>query len=284
MLADLRFALRSLRNSPGFATVTVLTLALGIGATVAIFSLVNTALLKPLPYAQPDRLARLYVEAPNTPNLRRARTATTEYFQLRDGLQAWQSLEAWQTGGVNFAGGAEPVRVTATRLTGGLLGTLGVAPELGRLVTPQDDEVGAPAVAVISHGLWQRAFGGDRATLGREVVINGRAHTVIGVMPESFAFPPGEADASDVWMPIQIDRCPSTITACSCLDGSNPALICPPPAQSSRPSSRAATRPGRLTAGIRSNTRSSLTTSTTRSCSPCVRRSGCYSAPCFSCC
>ena len=206
MLVDLRFALRSLRNSPGFATVTVLTLALGIGATVAIFSLVNTALLKPLPYAQPDRLARLYVEAPNSPNLRRFRAATTEYFQLRDALQAWESLDAWQTGGVNLSGGAEPVRVTTTRVTGGLLGTLGVAPELGRLVAPQDDEVGAPAVAVISHGLWQRAFSGDRAAVGRDVVVNGQAHTVVGVMPQSFAFPPGEADASDVWMPMQIDR------------------------------------------------------------------------------
>ena len=206
MVADFRFACRSLLQAPGFAAMAVLTLALGIGATVAIFSLVNAALLMPLPYAQPDRLARLYVEAPNTPNLRRFRAATTEYFQLRDVLQSWQSLDAWQTGSMNFAGGAEPVRVTATRVTGGLLGTLGVAPELGRLVTPQDDELGAPAVAVISHALWRRAFGGDRAVVGRDVIVNGQPRTVVGVMPESFAFPPGEADASDVWMPMQIDR------------------------------------------------------------------------------
>lgn len=202
---DLRYALRSLRKSPGFSTVAILTLALGIGATVAIFSLVNTALLEPLSYGEPDRLARLYVEAPNTPNRQRARAATTEYFQLRDTLDAWQSLDAWQTVGMNFTGGAEPMRVTSTRLTGGLLGSLGVAPELGRLVTPQDDEIGAPLVAVISHGLWQRAFAGDRATVGRDVVINGQAHTVIGVMPESFEFPPGEAEVSDLWVPMQID-------------------------------------------------------------------------------
>ncbi|HEU4618065.1 MAG TPA: ABC transporter permease, partial [Gammaproteobacteria bacterium] len=207
MLADLRFALRSLRNAPGFTAVTVLTLALGIGATVAIFSLVDTALLKPLPYAQPERLARLYVEAPSTPSLRRFRAATTEYFQLRDALQSWQSLDAWQTGSVNFAGGAgEPTRVTGTRLTGGLLATLGVGPALGRLVTPEDDEVGAPAVAVISHRLWERELGGDPRVLGRDVVINGNKYSVIGVMPRGFAFPPGEADASDVWLPLQIDR------------------------------------------------------------------------------
>ncbi len=206
MLADLRYALRSLRKSLGFTTVTVLTLALGTGATVAIFSLVNTALLRPLPYSDPERLVRLYVEAPSTPSLRRFRAATTEYFQLRRALESWQSLDAWQTAGVNFAGGGgEPMRITATRVTGGLLDTLGVAPALGRIVMPEDDEVGAPAVAVISHRLWQSAFGGDSTVLGRDVVINGQPRTVVGVMPPGFAFPPGEADVADVWMPLQID-------------------------------------------------------------------------------
>ena len=207
MLVDLKFALRSLRKAPGFTAVTVLTLGLGIGATVAIFSLVNTALLRPLPYAQPERLVRLYTESPNFPNggLRRFRAATTEFLQLEGALQSWQSLDAWRTGGVNFAGAGEPIRVTATSLTGGLLETLGVGAALGRIVTREDDQVGAPRVAVISNGLWQRAFGGDRAVLGRDVVINGNPHTVVGVMPADFAFPPGEANASDVWAPLQID-------------------------------------------------------------------------------
>jgi putative ABC transport system permease protein len=207
MLSDLKFALRSLRKAPGFTAVAVFTLALGIGATVAIFSLVNTALLRPLPYAQPDRLVRIYMEAPNRANgvLRRFRAATTEYFQLERDLQSWQSLDAWRTGGVNLAGAREPIRVTATSVTGGLLETLGVGAALGRIVTPEDDQLGAAPVAVISDGLWQRAFGGDRAVLGQDVVINGETRTVVGVMPAGFAFPPGEADASDVWMPLQID-------------------------------------------------------------------------------
>jgi putative ABC transport system permease protein len=207
MLSDLRFALRSLRNAPGFTAVAVLTLALGIGATVAIFSLVNTALLRPLPYAEPDRLVRIYMEAPNRANgvLRRFRAATTEYFQLERELQSWQSLDAWRTGGVNLAGAREPIRVTATMVTGGLLEMLGVGAALGRIVTPEDDQLGAAPVAVISHGLWQRAFGGDPAALGQEVVINGQTRTVVGVMPAGFAFPPGEADASDIWVPLQID-------------------------------------------------------------------------------
>ena len=207
MLADLRFALRSLAKAPGFTVIAVFTLAIGVGAAVAIFSLVNAALLRPLPYAEPERLARLYVEARNFPNggLRRARAATTEYFQLARGLESWQSLEAWQTTGVNFTGGGEPTRLTATRVTGGLLGALGVAPELGRIVTPQDDEPGAPQVAVISHALWQRAFGGERAVLGRDAVVNGTAYRIVGVMPAGFAFPPGEVDVSEVWVPLQID-------------------------------------------------------------------------------
>src|SRR5215470_13730116 len=118
MLADLRFAVRSLAKSPGFTAIAVCTVALGVGAAVAIFSLVNAALLRPLPYAEPERLARLYMEAPNFPNggVRRFRVATTEYLQLARLLQSWQSLDAWQTYGVNFAGGGEPTRLTATRV------------------------------------------------------------------------------------------------------------------------------------------------------------------------
>lgn len=207
MRADLKFAIRSLRKTPGFTAVAVLTVALGIGATVAIFSLVNAALLRPLPYAEPEQLARIYVDAPDAPDqrLRRFRAATTEYFQLVRALQSWQALDAWQTGGANFAGAGEPARITSTAVTGGLFGLLGASPALGRPITPADTELAAPPVAVISHGLWQRAFGGDPAVAGRDVIVNGQAHTVVGVMPERFSFPPGESAVTDVWLPLKID-------------------------------------------------------------------------------
>ena len=122
-ISDVRQSVRSLCRAPAFTAVAVLTVALGIGATVAIFSLVNAALLRPLPYADPEQLARIYVDAPDSPDqrLRRFRAATTEYFQLVGALQSWQGLDAWQTGGANFAGAGEPTRVTSTAVTGGSL-------------------------------------------------------------------------------------------------------------------------------------------------------------------
>jgi hypothetical protein len=169
MLADLRFALRGLRNSPGFTVVTVLTLALGIGATVAIFSLVDAALLRPLPYAQPERLARVYVDAPSSADARRRRfrAATTEYFQLERGLQSWQSLDAWQTGGVNFAApGAEPTRVTIARVTGGLPPDSSGRPGARSRRNAAGRRGRTPLTAVLSHRLWQSAFGGSPRRYG----------------------------------------------------------------------------------------------------------------------
>jgi putative ABC transport system permease protein len=204
MLSDGKFALRSLLNAPGFAAVAVLTLALGIGATVAIFSLVDAQLLRPLPYAQPDRLARIYTELPG--RAARFRASTAEFFRLRRETRSWQSIDAWRTSGVNFSAGDAPLRITAASVSGGLLGqTLGVAPALGRNLLPSDDVPGAPLVTVISHGFWQNAFGASPSAIGREVLLNGRSHTVIGVMPEAFGFPLGEADEPDLWVPLQID-------------------------------------------------------------------------------
>jgi putative ABC transport system permease protein len=206
MLADLKSAARALTRMPSLTFLAVCTLALGIGAAVAIFSLVDAVLLRPLPYFEPEQLARVYTEFPNAPGGgQRARASTTEYFELAAELQSWQSLDAWATAGANLATAAEPARVTASFVTGGLFGTLGVAPQLGRVVGPQDTVFGAPPVAVISYGLWQRAFGGERAVIGREVLLNGEQRTIVGVMPARFAFPLGEADTTDVWPALQID-------------------------------------------------------------------------------
>src|SRR5207245_7241699 len=130
---------------------------------------------------------------------RRLPLAVLHLLDLRQGTTSWESLAIWLNSGVNVAAKREPTRVTASHVTGGLLNTLGVAPARGRLITPADDDPGAPLVADISYGLWQRAFGGERAVVGQEILLNGRKCTVIGIMPKGFCFPPGEIDPPDLW-------------------------------------------------------------------------------------
>ena len=208
MLLELKFSLRSLLKAPAFTAVAIVTVALGIGATVAIFSVVNTVLLKPLPYGAPERLARIYTEFPSAPNGfgQRGRASTTEFLELARDTQSWESIDAWGRVGANLVATDEPLRVTAGFVSGGLFRTLEVGAALGRVLGPDDDTLTASPVAVISHALWQRAFGGDRAALGRDVVLNGIQYTLVGVLPQRFDFPMGEADATDIWVPLRIDH------------------------------------------------------------------------------
>ena len=196
-----------LGRSKAFAAAAIVCLALGIGATTAIFSIVNAVVLRPLPYREPDRLVRLYTEFPTFPNggLRRFWTSPPEFLDLRRELKSWESIEGWVIGGVNVGGGNEPVRATSASVSGGMLSMLGVSPVKGRLLTAQDDAPGAPLTAVISYGAWQRIFGGDPNILAREVKISGRPCNIVGVMPNGFQFPPGEVDPPDIWTPLQID-------------------------------------------------------------------------------
>ncbi len=205
-LKDLRYGVRALAATPGFTAAAMICLALGIGGTTAIFSVVHAVLLRPLGYREPDRLVRLYTEFPKFPNggLRRFWTSPPEYYELSHELDSWESLDAWSTGGVNLGGAAEPIRVTSCSVTGGLFPALGVSPIIGRSITPQDDVPGAPLVVVISEGLWQRAFASDRSVVGRVIQINGRNANIAGVMPSTFTFPPGEIDAPEVWQPFQL--------------------------------------------------------------------------------
>jgi putative ABC transport system permease protein len=205
LLKDIRYAARMLMQAPAFAAA-VLCLALGIGATSAIFSVVHAVLLKPLAYRQPDRLIRVYTEFPTFPNggLRRFWTSPAEYYELSHELQSWESLDAWTDSGVNLAGATDPIRVTSCLVTGGLFPMLGVSPLLGRALTSQDDASGAPLVIVIGFDLWQRAFAGDRGVLGRTLQVNGRNASIVGVMPPDFAFPPGELDPPQVWQTLQL--------------------------------------------------------------------------------
>lgn len=204
---DVKHAARMLVKNPGFTFAAVVCLMLGIGATTAIFSVVNAVLLRPLPYKQPQDLVRVYTEFPTFPNggLPRFWTSPPEFMDLRRDLRSFSSLDAWVNAGANIAGTAQPARVTASFVSGGLMNALGVSPTMGRVITPADDDPGATQVADISYGLWQSVFGGDPQIVGKDTQLNGQKCTIIGVMPKSFAFPPGEIDPPQVWSALQID-------------------------------------------------------------------------------
>lgn len=204
----LRFGVRTLRRNPALASAAILCLALGIGANTAIFTVVNTVLLRPLAFKDPERLVRVYTEFPtygSSGGFRKFWMSTPELLDLRRLAASWEYLEAYTTTGVNLSGSAEPIRVTASSVTGGLMPMLGVAPQTGRVLSPDDDRFGAPLTVVLSDGLWRRAFGGATDIADRKVKINGLTATVVGVMPAGFTFPPGETDAPELWYPQQIN-------------------------------------------------------------------------------
>jgi len=202
---DLHFAVRTLRKSPGFTAVALLTLALGIGANSAIFSVVNGVLLKPLPYHQPDRLVYLYSQFP-TMGFDEFWISPPEYRDLQERARSFSAIGAWRTGRVNVAGTENPVRVTSAVVSAEFFTALGVAPLLGRPFTAEEDRPNGPAVAVISYGLWRRVFGGDPQLVGSRVQIDGAPTTITGVMPDGFDI---ENAGVEVWVPVQIDLHPT---------------------------------------------------------------------------
>jgi putative ABC transport system permease protein len=206
LLNDLRYGARILARNPGFAIAAVICLALGIGATTAIFSVVNAVLLRPLPYVQPQRLVKVYSEFGNFPGggLKKFWVSPPEYIDLKRETKSWESLDGWVNGGANIAGQSQPVRVTASFVTGGLLQSLGAAPIMGRTITPEDDDPKSNAVVDISYGIWRRVFGGRQDIIGKDVELNGRKAVIIGVMPRGFTFPPGEVDPPEVWTALQL--------------------------------------------------------------------------------
>jgi predicted permease len=202
---DIHFALRMLRKSPGFTAVALLTLALGIGANSAIFSVVNGVLLRPLPYRDPGRLVYLYSEFP-TLGFSDFWVSPPEYRELQQRAHSFSAIGAWRTGRVNVAGSDNPVRVTSAIVSAEFFTTLGVPPFMGRPFTTEEDRPNGPAVAVISHGLWQRAFGADPGLVGKQVQIDGQPTTITGIMPEGFDI----QDAGvDVWRPAGIGPSPT---------------------------------------------------------------------------
>ena len=200
----MKYALRMLKKNPAFTAVAILTLAVGIGANSAIFSVVNSVLLRPLPYREPGRLVRVYSEFP-TMQLQKFWLSPPELLDIQREAKSWEAIGAWAPTGQNVGTESEPLRVTAAAVTRSLIDVLGVQPERGRNFTEEEDRNGGPNVVIISHGLWQKGFGGTSDIIGKQILVNSESTTVIGVMPPGFAFPPGSNDQVEVLLPFQFD-------------------------------------------------------------------------------
>jgi putative ABC transport system permease protein len=196
LLQDLRYGLRMLRKSPGFTAVTVLTLALGIGANTAIFSIVEAVRLRPLPFHEPDRVVQI-LQAPK--NLPYVSVSGEDYFDWESQNHSLEgsSITTW-TQNYNASGAGEPETVALVRAEANFFSVLGAEPFLGRGFAPGEDQSGKDHVAVLSYGFWQRHFAGSSDALGKTVDLNYQPYTVVGVMPRSFNYP----QATDIWIPI----------------------------------------------------------------------------------
>ena len=203
-LQDLKYALRMLKKNPAFTVVAIVTLALGIGANSAIFSVVNSVLLRELPFRQPGQLVRVYSEFP-TMQLKKFWLSPPELLDIQREAKSWEAIGGWAPGGQNVGTESEPLRVTSAGITRSLIDVLGVQPARGRNFSEEEDRNGGAKVAIISHGLWQRGFGGASDIIGKQILINSQPTSVIGVMPADFAFPPGSNDQVDVLLPFQFD-------------------------------------------------------------------------------
>ncbi|MDT5272060.1 MAG: hypothetical protein QOH49_4246 [Acidobacteriota bacterium] len=195
---DLRYGVRMLWKNPGFTAVAVVALALGIGANSAIFSVVNTVLLRPLPYREPARLVMVW-EDDTKHGFPNDTPATANYIDWRDQNQVFDGMAATADQSFNLTGAGEPERFDGKRVSANFFSLLGVEPQLGRAFMPEEDVSGANRVVVLSHGLWQRRFGSDPGLIGKSITLNGDGYIVVGVMPAGFQFLSQEVE---MWVPI----------------------------------------------------------------------------------
>jgi len=211
LVQDLRLSLRMLRRNPGFAAIAVLTLALGIGATTAIFSVVNGVLLRPFPYEDPDRLVVIW-ERNLTRGLPYMVVSPPNYADWRDQNQVFERIGAfaWRRHLLERESGSEIVR--GARITAGMFQLVGARPLLGRVFAAEDDHEGSDPVAVLSYGTWQSRFGGDPDLVGRAIRLDGEAYTVVGVMQPGFDFPPPvvlegaiPTEETELWVPFAMN-------------------------------------------------------------------------------
>jgi len=211
MRQDIGYAFRALRRNPGFAAVAVLTLALGIGATTAIFNVVYATLLKPLPYTNPDELVAIYVYVPQLqskfPSLP---VRPVDFEEFRQSNSVFSGMAAIRERDFNLTDGGEPERLYGARVSASLFPLLGVQAELGRTFLAEEDTPGRDAVVLISHHLWTSRFGADPAIVSRTLSLDGQPSVIVGVMPAAFLFPTGKqlhthvelGPRIDVWKPM----------------------------------------------------------------------------------
>jgi len=202
LLHDLRYAARMQRKNPAFTIIAVIALALGIGANTAIFSVVNTVLLRPLPYKDPERLVMVWEDATKH-GYPRDTPAAANFVDWRDQNQVFEGMAAIADESFNLTGAGDPERLEGRRVSANLFPLLGVEPQLGRVFSDAEDQPGSQPVVLLSHALWQRRFGGDPVIVGKALTLNGESHVVVGVMPARFQFPSSD-DAA--WVPIALTQ------------------------------------------------------------------------------
>jgi putative ABC transport system permease protein len=198
---DLRYGARMLLKKPGFTVVAVITLALGIGANTAIFTVVNGVLLQPLPFSEPDNLVWVWGNIRNGGN--RASVSPLDYLDYRSQNSSFEHFAATFSVPTfaNLTGSGEPERLQSAVVTGDFFQALGINAALGRTFVRENEQPGQDQVVVLSHGLWQRRFGGDRSIIGKSVPLDGKSYEVIGVMPKNFSFPQN----AELWAPMNFD-------------------------------------------------------------------------------
>ena len=243
---DVRYSARMLLKHPAFTLIAVITLALGIGANTAIFSLVNAVLIKPLAFAESDRLMQVYEDA-SAIGFPRGDVAVGNYADWKKQQTVFEDMAAVTTRSFSLTGDGEPERVLAHAVTDSFLPTLGVQPMLGRNFLAEEDQPGASKAAIISHGLWQRRYGSLESIVGKDILIDEAKYTVIGVMPPGFQF---MVNTVDLWFRSRLlpqladpDNPPTPWCA------SQPGVTLAQPTQKSKQSRNDRTRPSQEAEG-----------------------------------